>query len=689
MLKQTLLQNIELVKYLALYAVIILGVVLLYICKKDWLEKLYKNRYLAGVILLAICVMFEISGSSIGMWKTYMQDTNVSDGVLLGESRAIRTDEWAVNTPMAFSQKFNSPSFSYYNEIVRGEKTDVFIVYGQPTWNIASIYRPFQLGYLFFGISKGLSFFWCARAIFLFLISFDMMMLITKKKKMLSFVGALLISFAPIVSWWFAINGLVEMLIAGQLAVLLLDKYMLTDSIKKRWLYLIGIAICAGTYILTFYPSWQIPIIYVVAGLAIWVMIKNWKDCKMSKKDILPIATVSICFLLSMIYVFTKSWSTVQAVLNTVYPGSRSVTGGGQIQQYLSYPINLFLGIKEEGLPSNVCEQAVFFDLFPIGLILTGIVFFRDKKKDKLLIILSVLYAFFSIWCISGFPEILAKITLLSMSQSNRTFLVVGFIQIFMLIRALSLIENPLPKKVAIPLSIVLAVWIAWVDKTNYTQYLGNLLLSILFVILVTLFYFALRYQKKWGKYLFTIEITCVLALCGGIVNPIRTGNNVIYEQEIVKKIEEIVQTEKIKETMCMTPEMLEENPFHQGLWVFEGVSFPYMNLPILAGAPTINCTNTYPDVERWKAIDTENKYEEIYNRYAHIRIDITNEPTSFELTFADAFTVNLNVNDIKKLNLKYFITPSDLTKWNNENISFEEIYTNGIYHIYNVQYKN
>ena len=664
MLKETLINNIEIIKYIVFYLIILIEVILMYKFKKEWLEKIYKHRYWTGIIILAICVMFEISGSSIGMWKQYINNSEVSDGVILGESRGIRSDEWAVNTPMAFSQKFNDSEFPYFSTIIRGALTDVFIVYGQPTWNIVSIYRPFQLGYLFFGIAKGLSFFWCARFIFLFLVSFEMMMLITKKNRMLSFIGAMLITLAPIVSWWFAINGLVEMLIAGQLAVILLDKYMLTDSIKKRWIYLIGIAICAGTYLLTFYPSWQIPIIYVVLGLAIWVLIKNWKNCKMSKKDILPIAVVAICFILSMVYVFTKSLDTIKLVLNTVYPGSRLETGGGQINRFISYPATMFFGIKEAGVIPNVCEQATFFTLFPMGIILTGVVFFREKKKDKLLIILTILLCFFSIWCISGFPEILAKITMLSNSQSFRTFLVIGLIQILMLIRALSLMENPISRKVAIPVSILLTIWICIVNKAIYPEYLGILLISIMAIVLVTLFYLCFRYHTKWGKRLFAIGISLVMILCGGIINPIRTGNDVIYNQNITKQIQQIEEQES-------------------GIWIFEGVSFPYMNLPIMAGAPTINSTNTYPDMEKWKKVDPEGKYEDVYNRYAHIRIDLTTEETSFELTTPDTFTVKLNINDTKTLDIKYVITSNDLTKFNTDTISFENLSQVDGYNIY------
>lgn len=57
-------------------------------------------------------------------------------------------------------------------------------------------------------------------------------MLLSGGDKRLAVSGAFLVAFAPVVQWWFAINGLVEMLVFGQLSVLLLQKYM-TDT--RTW----------------------------------------------------------------------------------------------------------------------------------------------------------------------------------------------------------------------------------------------------------------------------------------------------------------------------------------------------------------------------------------------------------------------------------------------------------------------
>ena len=59
---------------------------------------------------------------------------------------------------------------------------------------------------------------------------------------------------------------------------------------------------------------------------------------------------------------------------------------------------------------------------------------YKEKKKDLLLILLLIVDVFLSLWCVFGFPEILAKITLMSNTTAIRTILAVGFADILILI---------------------------------------------------------------------------------------------------------------------------------------------------------------------------------------------------------------------------------------------------------------
>ena len=109
---------------------------------------------------------------------------------------------------------------------------------------------------------------------------------------------------------------------------------------------------------------------------------------------------------------------------------------------------------------------------------------------------------------------------------------------------------------------------------------------------------------------------------------------------------------------------MLLQTETGDGLWAVIGVGLPYGNYPLLAGKPTINSTNVYPNMNLWHTIDTNKEYEEVYNRYAHITVELCddrNTAARFELTNPDAFTVRMTTEELKRVGVRYLYTPLEL----------------------------
>lgn len=658
---RSIFNNISITKVTIFFAIYELLAISLYLKPKEIIDFSYKYRYAIAGSIFVLCIIFQLSGSSIGLWKYIIGNEFESGGELLGISRDIRGDEFIVNTPFAISQEHNQTGkYQYFSDTIRGDKTDVFIVYGQPVYDIAMIFRPFLIGYILLGSSYGLSFFWCGRFIALFMVYFELGMLITNKKKGLSFICAVMVLLAPAIQWWFAVNGLVEMLVFGGLAILLFDKYLKEENFGKRILYATIIAICAGTFALVFYPAWQIPTAYIILGLAIWTIIKNKKEKKIiriSKKDILAIIIVLILLGLMLGRVLIKSWDTVKAVMNTAYPGARCETGGKLLLQFFQYPANMFMTVFSEGLGTNVCESAVFFDLFPIGIILGLLIIFKEKNKDPLLIIMLIIETIFIIWCGIGLPKLLAKITLLYVSPARRTLVIASFLNVLILIRAMGISTTKISKQVAIIGTIIATATIITFSWLCFKEYFVLLKIVCATIAILILVYGILRYNsRKTIQYLYTIAIVFVLGFSSFLVNPVRSGLKVIEEHPVGLKIKEIN----------------EKNP---GIWIVEG-GYPLINFPIMYGAATINSTNTYPDLNRWRKLDTTGQYENIYNRYAHITIELTKDKEAkFELLYPDVFKVYIPINTLKDLNVKYIFTGNDLEKMTTNEVEFNKIY--------------
>ena len=96
--------------------------------------------------------------------------------------------------------------------------------------------------------------------------------------------------------------------------------------------------------------------------------------------------------------------------------------------------------------------------------------------------------------------------------------------------------------------------------------------------------------------------------------------------------------------------------------------------------------------MKKWEKIDPDHKYEDVYNRYAHMNVNLsTNEPSKFEHVPGrkDIISVTLNVDDLEKLNVTYIESYQDLSKYSTGNVEFEKIYSYGRLNIYKVDYLN
>lgn len=631
------------------------------------LNFIYDYRLPISISIIVIAVILQIHGSSINQLNFF----NVNHNPLLGISRAIRSDEYAVNTMFAFSQYPNH--FGYFSDIVRATTTDMFIIYGQPTLDIAMIFRPFLLGYLFLNQGQGLSFFWIGRLVFLFLVSFEFGMLLTNKNKTLSCAYALLITFSPAVQWWFAINGLVEQLIFGQLGVLLINWYMNIEDYKKRLLIAIGLMISIGTFILVFYPSWQIPYAYIFILLAIWIFLKNKDHFTYTKIDLIIFGVLFIIFSVIMIHVLSNSLETIRQILNSAYPGSQVYNGGGSINVLTYYLPQIFFPLKQSDIATNVCNYSVFMDLFPIPFIISAIVLLYQETKDKLLIGLIALYFVLLIFYWFHLPEILIKLTLRGTIHTSRLPSVLTFMGILILIRAMSSLKRLDNKRLIIIGSVIISIIMVYWSKFEFVNYYSPLMGIITIIFYSMIFAITLRASSKKNQKIFLIAVICLTFLSGALVNPVDQGTDVIFESDHYKHIEEIVQKDP------------------NGIWLVHDLSILNNNIPITAGAKTINSVQTYPDLEKWQKIDVNNQNNSIYNRYCHIvpnlLVNDNNTQSYFELKHPDSIQLNLNINDLKKLNVTYIESKVKLNEYSNGNVTFVKLYEDGEYKIFKVNY--
>ena len=107
-------------------------------------------------------------------------------------------------------------------------------------------------------------------------------------------------------------------------------------------------------------------------------------------------------------------------------------------------------------------------------------------------------------------------------------------------------------------------------------------------------------------------------------------------------------------------------------------------------GIKAINAVNFYPDFEKWELIDENHEYSDVYNRYAHIIITLTDQPTTMDNSTApDMVNLNLNVQDIKKWNVDYIMSTVDYSNLlDQQNIEYTEVFvdSNNYNRIYKIE---
>lgn len=650
---------------------------------KELYNNIYKYRfYIAGIVLI-YAVLMGYSGSSIGVYNDIIQPNNreIYYSPIFGDSRTIRTDEWAVNAPSFVSQCVdpNGNNYSYYHDSLRGTKTEMFSQLNQPILDILSIGKPFTLGALILGASRGYSFLWAASIIALLLVSFEFCMVISKNNKLASLLGMLLISFSASTQWWQCYN----IFTWGMLAIVLFDKFMLTKKFSTKILCSIGIFISGISYIFYFYPTWQVPYGYIYLAVLIWVVIKNWKEYKINKKDILLIIAIILAIGAILGIYFVKSADALKLITGTDYPGKRFETGGKEIKTIFSYVYSIIFPYKIDTI-GNPCELSSMISFYPIPMLIALIYLVRNiktKKHFSFLIPMLIISIVYSIFMLFGVNEMFAKITLLYMTPAGRLAVPLGFSQILLIVYMLGnftrediILKNEIIQKAGTVLASISIMYIALKTDMNILQN-HPMYIYICGLILVYGIYQIVNINEEKNKKRLIMLLIPVAILTGATVHPIQKGISVLTDKPVAKKTQEIVSQDK-------------EN----NLWICDSTNFMTNNYLLASGAKIINSTNLYTNFDLYKTVLGEEESQKpevryVYNRYSHINMEITEDKNDIELVQQDSIKISLTSEKIRELGVKYILTTRDLDQFDTEDVKYQKIYDEDGMIIYHVEY--
>ena len=624
------------------------------------MEKIIKHRYIIVLILFTLCLVFKIHSSSIGFYDRIIGgkiDENKTTEII-GISRGIRSDEWMVHTPYYFSQKYNN--YKKYSKQMSYSGQNMILGYNAPVKDITLIGKPFTWGYILLGNERGLSWYWCSKLFLLFLVSFELVKILTKNKK-LSLAGAFIITYSPPVQWWF-VPHITDVFFWGMTLIVLTYHFFTKE---KKLLYTILMPCSLVGYALALFPSCQIPVAIISLILVITMLIRDREKIVFRKKDILKIFLILFVFLTVIGYFVITSIEDLKLIMNTVYPGSRISTGGDESFRDLFTDLTtLFLPYKQITYLNN-SEASTFIHLAPILMIV--FLNIRRNISKKELIVGKSLYIILIceiLFMIVGMSEPLAKITLFS--YINRMHIIYGFTGLIFtiwMIYVLYKYEIDITKIKCFIIALIYGIVYLLTINKEQLKFLPMPVYLIEITYICVMLYLILRRKIKPSICMFVL----LIIISSLPINPIAHGAAGITNHRVYNEIRKISDKD-------------------DGYWL--ALNDPiYAGYVLASGARVINATNFYPDYEKWKLIDKKGKNIEFYNRYANMSVVLTKNKTKFSLKSPDHIKIELNYQDLKKLKIKYIFALEDLENdFKDENIENKLIYSDGQINIYKLQ---
>lgn len=353
---------------------------------------------------------------------------------------------------------------------------------------------------------KMLSLWWTIKFFALVLSSYELFYIITNNNKNVSVAGTIVLAFSGCIVWNFA---KIDAIVLGEVITVLIYKIIKEKKFKKNILKAIAIFGCAIGYIYTFRP-FAISFGYLFFALILWILISNRKELKENKNNKI---LLTLTIIISMIFAILA-----EIFFPNVY-GENSQGLNAGIDGLFSYLYNPFL-------PYNTFEEiedlGSFITMFPLPLIISLFYMYKKENHLEFLLPVTVITVLETVYCISGFPEVIAKFTMLSKVGGLRVVPAVQFANLLMLFYIMENVNDlNLKMKHTIRITIILVCILVFI---KYPIIFATKKYLYLFVCELSLLSFLfLNYSNKKYRKVFLIMLI-LFTLLGGV--PVNFLNN-------------------------------------------------------------------------------------------------------------------------------------------------------------------
>lgn len=560
-------------------------------------------------VLLIVAVLADVSGSSTGVLWTMFHRGKDPD-LLLGQPRAIRSDEWFVQSSWLVSQ--HAQGFARVNDVFPGGM-DATVMNDTPTWDWSSLFRPPLWGSLVLGLGRGLAFRWWAQAWMIVVPVYAFVVSMLPRRPLLGALMALAVVFQPLLQWWWFPATTLPVAFAF-MAMTAVIWALRSSTVGGRVATALAAAYLAVSMAMSIYAPNIIAVIFPTAAFAAGLILIAYRHDAMSARllvrRLLPLIGATIgAGAVMVVWVLTRL-STVTALLATVYPGQRFTPPGTVAAPFmvdlLSGPFQGELrsgGIP--GIPDNQSESAAALTIslvlvVPMLAMLIG-VWRRQRYVDWLLLFLIGVQLFVLAYLFVPGWDPIAHLLIVDRSLPPRmklSFVVMDGVSMVALIaraRAWSVTPSWL---IAAATGGVSAAASGWVWLRLHDAHHGLPRLALVVAILLGL---GLTLLARGWFTIGVVGVTVCSVLVGVDVNPLYRG---IFDLTS--------DTPAGRTVVALHKADPEARWVGIGSWAAIGTLFE-------AAVPAYSGMQTYPPKEMWRQIDPAGASENAWNRLAHL----------------------------------------------------------------------
>jgi hypothetical protein len=624
---------------------------------------IFRYRWLIAAFVFVFLVLNRFNLSSIGMYNYFVQPGagNAYIEPVFGVPRFIRGDEWGVSTPWQLSAQYGD-AYGEYNWIIRGTRSDNISTSGL-YFAYSALSNALNFGFFLFGPAYGLAIATWGKALLTLLAAFEFFRVVTKDDRFLSFAGAVLVSLSSFYVWWSLtpFHSITNVMIV----TVCIYRFLFAKRVAFKLFLGAAIVLSLSNFVCSFYPAWQVPAGYILLTLFVYLVTEHFDAVKRLKAGDWIIVAVALLITVSIVVAVLRDRADyIAAVSETVYPGQRRDTG-----RYWTAVQSLFFGMQSFLYPfkdvGNPSEGGTFFALCPLSFFAGAYVWWKDKRSNRLILLLNLLTLFFLFYIGIGLPDWLARALLIDRTITTRLAPFVALLQLIVLLSVLAQ-NQVLPRKKWVGIgsglftAAVHVVFCLWV----YPAYMPFAYIALI-VPLYVLGGYVMVVKSSRKSILFFVVIVVTLTLASSAyVNPIMKGTDAIYSKPAAVRIAELVRE---------TPE---------AKWIATG-EFRLNGFLMACGAPTLTSVNYIPNMGMWEKLDPTGAYAETYNRYHHIFCNLTTGKTKISLSAEDGVDLLLSYEDLRKIGADYVFTLEILET--EPNAPLEQVYDEAGVRIYRV----